>query len=227
MIYVARSGGCHSHLFRGTPAFVMKSIAFYDKDDTAIRMGSIVMFADLSQLLPGRERRNRELIPFAISKVLPYIVYSIPDIPSFTWLLFVFLLTMIDIALSNLFFAYHLIGVTWKPRYPHGRLRDIFTYKVKPEPFMPNLFDSNVFWILSLASVVIWIIPLIVNFFKLRFSVFLILMLMTFLEIANVLLYIKGVVTAKRQSDESFRSVLLSSNIERETFNEAQSLDES
>lgn len=190
-------------------------------------MVSIVMFGELAQLLPGRERRSRELIPFAISKVLPYIVYSIPDIPSFAWLLFVFLLTVIDIALSSLFFAYHLIGITWKLQSPHGRFRDIFTYQVKPEPFIPNLFDYNVFWILSLGRLVIWIIPLIVNFFKLRFGVFLVLTLMTLLEIANCFLYIKGVVTAKRQSDESFRSVLLSSNIERETFNEAQSLDES
>ena len=180
------------------------------------------------RVLVGRQaRRSRELVPFVICKVVPYVVYSLPDVPSVSWLFFVFLLNLVDIFLCSFFFAYELAGVSWHVKRWQGNLRDVIGFRFKPEPFTAAVLDMNVFWFLSIGAVFIWVIPMFVNLLKLRLFTFLALGAVAALQGFSVFLYGKSMLVARHQGDEYLRNLLLTAtSSEREVFAEAASFDD-
>ena len=185
------------------------------------------MSSDESALMARPIRRSRELVPFVICKVVPYLLYSLPDVPSASWLFFVFLLNLADIFLCSFFFAYELAGVTWTVKQWQGNLKDLIEFKFKPEPFTAAVLDMNVFWFVSIGVVFIWVIPMFVNLLKLRLFTFLTLGTIAALQGFSLFLYGKSMLVARHQGDEYLRNLLLTAtSSEREEFAEAASFDD-
>jgi hypothetical protein len=155
-----------------------------------------------NQLHPARSR-NVVLI-FALFKVLPWLAYIYPDGHSYhsTALFAVFIL--LDLWICRRTLGYSLVGLSWSLNFPTEVL-----YRFEPDPFVPSAVDSNIFWISLFVHCFVLVVVALINLLRGKFWIFCVLATLSGLDLVNIVLYLKCLLLAKKQSEDAFRNVMV------------------
>lgn len=174
---------------------------------------------DQDSLIESRNQANSQmqtklLIKYIVSKLFPFfwivfasIFISSPTIVYF----FVFIFAIIDLWLCRRQFSYSLVGLTWNLDMPDPQLsfEDLVTFQIEPDPFVPSTRDSNIFWLLLSGTTAYYILLTIISLLRLRIGPFFFLLVISFLEAINLLLYLKCLNISKKQSEETVKSLMI------------------
>lgn len=174
-------------------------------------------------VIAEEKKINTDRISFLVCKLAPWFIYSLPDVQTGTSMTLVFLTALIDLWLCRRNFSYSLVGLSWSLQQPTNGFKNLVKYHCEPDPFVPDAIDSNIFWIVQVSNVLLWVVSALINLIKLRILLCFVLLIMTSLQLANFALYLKCLMLSKRQSEESFRNVMTggASQFQPQTFPDA------
>jgi hypothetical protein len=158
-----------------------------------------------SQVLPERGC-NPAIVPFLISKVVPWTIYFWPQVQTPQTLIAFVLFVLFDVLLCRRAFANSLVGLAWGLRCLTAE--NIVSYSFEPDPFVATSLDSNVFWITLIVNFLLTALMAIVNLVRFEFARLAVFIVLTLLQGANVRCYLRCLALAKRQSEENFRNVM-------------------
>jgi hypothetical protein len=158
-----------------------------------------------SQVLPERGC-NKAIAPFLMSKGAPWVVYFSPWAQTPQMLVAFVLFVLFDILLCRRAFGNALVGLSWGVNCPTAE--HLVSYSFQPDPFVAASLDSNVFWITLIANFLLTAILGLVALARLDFVVLAVFVFLTLLQGVNVRCYLRCLVLARKQSEESFRNVM-------------------
>lgn len=167
-----------------------------------------VSLIDGSNITTEEKKTNGDLIFFLVSKLVPWFIYSIPDVQSGSSMILVFLAALVDLWLCRRTFSYRLVGLSWSLQQPTNGFKNLVKYHCEPDPFVPDPVESNIFWIVMTFNVIFWFVSCFLNLLKFRVLICFALLIMTALQGANFILFLQCLMLSKRQSEESFRNVM-------------------
>lgn len=194
----------------------------YPSDDK-IRLNSPSMTTitnDQDRLIGSSETEDRNsqtskiLFKYISWKLAPFIwiFFSSLFISSPGFIYFVsFILIIIDIWLCRRLYSYPLIGLSWSLEIPdlHTSFEDLITFNIEPDPFVPSPTNSNIFWLLICGRVAIFLLISLFTLFKFQIIAFFVLLMTDAVEIFNLYSYLKCLSLSKKQSEDTFRSVMI------------------
>lgn len=190
---------------------------------------------DQDSLIASRNQVNSQtqskcLAKYIVSKLFPFfwIILANFFISSITLVyFFAFIFAIVDLWMCRRQFSYSLVGLTWNLDMPDPQLsfEDLVTFQIEPDPFVPSTRDSNVFWLLLCGTTAYYILLTIVSLLRLIIGPFFFLFIISFLEVFNLILYLKCLNVSKKQSEETVKSVMINT-VHSEFLNAVPVLEE-
>jgi hypothetical protein len=143
------------------------------------------------------------LFPYLLFKLAPWILYLVFDVDSFTTLILLLVLVSVDIWLCSRVFAYSLVGLSWTLALPFA-----VSYEFKPDPFVPDPIDSNAFWLALIGTFFFGVVAAIRALVTFKLFSLVVLGAIAGMQGSNVWIYFRCLALAKKQLEETFRTVM-------------------
>lgn len=163
---------------------------------------------DQEVLIAGNKQGSKinPVVLYTGTKVLPYVVHlclCVARLTEFNILVVTVLLLIGDYWFSQNVHGPNMIGLRWWIQLNNG-----FQYYSKPDPFVPSVSDSNVFWVGFFVAIVVWIITSIVTVFTHGFFIAIISVIAAVFNIVNVTMFIKARKLAKIAAEHACLTIL-------------------
>ena len=161
---------------------------------------------DQEALIPGGERPSKFGIPVHVSLRLIVIVtfFFLPYLNQIVqYLVFAFVLIS-QFWITEQVVGMQLIGLRWFIDF--GSMK--FSYFSKPDPFVPNARDSNMFWMIFIVNIFGWIVGLFVEIFIKDWHKVVLCLLSIFTEGLNLVMFVRAHGIAKAEAEKNVLSAL-------------------
>lgn len=154
-----------------------------------------------------RSRSTNPVVFYLVTKALPFavdLILSFSKFDSFTSIVLSICLNIVEMWLVKNIYGVNLIGLRWWID------REGLKYYLKPDPFVPIVYQSNVFWIGLFISVILYFIFSICFLNSMYLLIFLIA---DVFQIYNLVMFIYSYKKAKKSSDANLLTVLQDEDI--------------
>jgi hypothetical protein len=124
-------------------------------------------------------------------------------------------LLFVDFWFTQNIHGLQLVGLRWWYEFGSG-----FQYYSKPDPFVPLIGASNIFWMGFFVFTVIWIFTFVVSIFTSGFLIALNALLAVALQILNLSMFMRAHRTAKAVAERAALNILQGESINFELVRE-------
>ncbi|EAY23501.1 hypothetical protein TVAG_071650 [Trichomonas vaginalis G3] len=151
---------------------------------------------------------------YLITQILPIIVYFCPHIQIYSndiSYIFFLILEVIEFILVKNEIGFELIGIKW---FFDPSSDEILQFSNRSAPYVPKVFESNVFWIAFFIEIALWIMTIIGTIAQKTLYGFIITFLVLGLYVTNLLIFMRGQSKALKEATDYTRNTLLTEQVE-------------
>lgn len=158
--------------------------------------------------------QTQPIVSYILTKALPILIYFLPKFSIFgvsvSFILFL-ILSIYEFKTVKDILGIELVGIRW---FIDPDSDEFFQFYNKPAPYVPSLFESNVFWVGFFIAIAIWIVSLIFSFSSKTLLNICICAIGVMLQVANLFLFMRGQSKAQKEAAEQTRNTLLTDSVE-------------
>lgn len=175
----------------------------------------------LSRYPPGGSARS--IIMKSISLLFFFICIAART-PSEITAFFTLSMSLLELWISKNCDGLELVGMRWSHEIgDSGEAR--WVYYSRPDPYVPNAADSNIFWIGLYGSLVAWIAVFLWSAFSFGFFNTVIVILVVAAQLANTIGFVRCHGVSTRQAEDVARIVLLGDNFDSDELEKEEKED--